>query len=531
MSTTHSQPRHFVAIDMGSNSFHLVIAREQDGSLQILHKEKQQVQLATGLDGQNVLSDAAIERGLNCLRDFNQRFSNLDQAQVRLVATHTLRVAKNRQQFIDAALAIMPYPVEVIPGHEEARLIYNGIAQSQVLGARNLVIDIGGGSTEVVLGKKNTPTHLSSLRCGCVSFNERFFPGGHITPAAFRAAQSAADKQFASLSKEYFSGNWDLVLGSSGTVKALCEAIQEEHGDEIITLPRLKQLKLTLIKYGHIEQIHFANVDEKRTPLLPAGLAILISFFRRLPIEQLEFSPGALREGVLYELAKIGQYQDIRHRTVDSIAQLYHIDISHAHKVRDTAMMMFEQVADEWQLRPYARLLAYAATLHEIGLHINSKALHKHGAYIISNSDLPGFSEALQRDLALLIANHRKKPYALLATELDPHHKLTLIRLLCLLRLAILLHLGRIAKSFSLEQIQVTPDGLMLVLPGHKRKISLFMKDLQREQKHMATLGMHLGIVSHLPSASLANPAHQLTADAAIVPISTTNTPPSDNVN
>ncbi|ASK68983.1 Exopolyphosphatase [Shewanella putrefaciens] len=498
MVATHSQPRHFVAIDMGSNSFHLVIAREQDGSLQILHKEKQQVQLATGLNAQNILSVDAIERGLNCLRDFNQRFSNLDQAQVRLVATHTLRVAKNREQFIEAALSIMPYPVEVISGHEEARLIYNGIAQSQVLGKRNIVIDIGGGSTEVVLGQKNTPTHLSSLRCGCVSFNERFFIDGQITPASFRGAQSAADKQFASLSKEYFSGDWDLVLGSSGTVKAICEAIQEDHGDEIVTLARLKQLKLKLIKCGHISQVHFANVDDKRTPLVPAGLAILISFFRRLPIEQLEFSPGALREGVLYELAKIGQYQDIRHRTVESIAQLYHVDMPHAAKVRDTAMALFEQVADEWGLRPHARLLSYAATLHEIGLHINSKALHKHGAYIISNSDLPGFSEALQQDLARLIANHRKKPNELLLAELEPGHKLTLIRLACLLRLAVLVHLGRIAKALVLEKIQVVPDGLMLVLPSHKRKISLFMKDLQREQKQMAALGMQLRLVSSL---------------------------------
>lgn len=485
---------------MGSNSFHLVIAREQDGSLQILHKEKQQVQLATGLDTQNMLSQEAMERGLNCLRDFNQRFSNLDQAQVRLVATHTLRVAKNREQFIEAALAILPYPVEVISGHEEARLIYNGIAQSQVLGKRNLVIDIGGGSTEVVLGQKNTPTHLSSLRCGCVSFNERFFPNGHITPASFRAAQSAADKQFASLSKEYFSGHWDLVLGSSGTVKAICEAVQEDHGDEVITLTRLKQLKLKLIRIGHIDHVQFTHVDNKRTPLISAGLAILISFFRRLPVEKLEFSPGALREGVLYELAKIGQYQDIRHRTVDSIAQLYHIDMPHAIKVRDTAMALFEQVADEWQLRPHARLLAYAATLHEIGLHINSRALHKHGAYIISNSDMPGFSEALQQDLARLIVNHRKKPYELMLAELEPNHKLTLIRLLCLLRLAVLLNLGRIAKSLILEQIQVIPDGVMLVLPSHKRKISLFMKDLQREQKQMAALGINLRLVSSIAS-------------------------------
>lgn len=492
---SRAQSRHFVAIDMGSNSFHLVIAREQDGSLQILHKEKQQVQLAIGLDNDNNLSADAIERGLNCLRDFNQRFSNLDQAQVRLVATHTLRIAKNRDHFINAALAIMPYPVEVISGHEEARLIYNGIAQSQVLAKRNIVIDIGGGSTEVVLGHKNTPTQLSSLRCGCVSFNERFFVDGNITPAAFRAALSAADKQFSLLSKDYFSGGWDLVLGSSGTVKAICEAIQTLYGDETITLARLKGLKSQLLQAGHIDQIHFDNVDDKRIALLPAGLAILISFFRRLPVQKLEFSVGALREGVLYELAKIGQYQDIRHRTVDSIAQLYHIDMRHAAKVRDSAMTLFEQAADVWQLRSHARLLAYAAALHEIGLHINSKALHKHGAYIINNSDLPGFSEALQQDLALLIGSHRKKPNEALLNTLEPNHRLALMRLLCLLRLAVLLNLGRIAKTLTLDKVDAKPDELVLYLPSQKRKISLFIKDLQREQKQMLALGMKLTLV------------------------------------
>ncbi len=496
MVATHSQPRHFVAIDMGSNSFHLVIAREQDGSLQVLHKEKQQILLAAGLDEHYHLSAEAIERGLNCLRDFNQRFSNLDETQVRLVATYTLRVAKNREQFIEAARCIMPYPVEVISGHEEARLIYNGIAQSQILGKRNIVIDIGGGSTEVVIGEQTTPTLLSSLRCGCVSFNERFFIQGQLSPAAFKAAQSAADKQFASLSKEYFSADWDLVLGSSGTIKAICEALLEEYGDETLTLPRLKRLKDKLIQAAHINQLKFAHVDDKRLGLIPAGLAILISFFKRLNISKLVFTPGALREGVLYELAKIGQYQDIRQRTVESIAQLYHVDMAHGIKVRNTAMALFEQVADIWALRSHARLLSYAALLHELGLHINSRSLHKHGAYIISNSDLPGFSQSLQQDLACLIANHRKKPKQLLMAELEPGHKQALIRLVCLLRLAVLLHLGRIAKPFVLDKIQASEDGLRLILPYSKRKIGMLLKDLQREQKQMATLGIELQLAS-----------------------------------
>ncbi|QSX39035.1 Ppx/GppA phosphatase family protein [Shewanella sedimentimangrovi] len=476
---------------MGSNSFHLVIAREQDGSLQILHKEKQQVQLAQGLSPDGILSSDAMERGLNCLRDFSQRFSNLCETQVRLVATHTLRVARNRDAFVSAALKIIPYPIEIIPGHEEARLIYSGIAQSQVLGKRNLVIDIGGGSTEVVIGEKNQPMQLSSLRCGCVSYNERFFADGQLTLAAFRAAQSAADKQFASLSKEYFSGNWEMVLGSSGSVKAICEALAELYGDETVTLSRLKELKLRLVQWGEISQVQLANVEARRVPLVPAGLAILISFFRRLGIGRLDFTQGALREGVLYELAGIGQYQDIRQRTVESIAQLYHVDQQHAAKVRDTVMAQFEQVADDWQLRPHARLLSYAASLHEIGIHINSRGHHKHGAYIIAHSDLPGFSQDLQRDLALLIANHRKKPDLEAIGTLEPGHRLAMVRLLALLRLGVLTHLGRIAPPLTLKCSAIDGEQL-LVRPQKGTKFNLLLKDLQREQKRFATLGLKL---------------------------------------
>ncbi|RLV60662.1 exopolyphosphatase [Parashewanella curva] len=484
--------KHFVAIDMGSNSFHLVIAREQDGSLQILHKEKQQVKLAQGLNHKNQLSQEAIERGVNCLKDFAQRFSELEQTQVRPVATHTLRVATNVNEFLQAARNVLPYPIEIISGHEEARLIYSGIAQNQVLTQRNLVIDIGGGSTEVVIGKKTKPTHLSSLRCGCVSFHEHFFHHGELTKEHFKAAMTAADKQLATLSKTYFNTEWTTVLGSSGSVKAIVEAVKEVVGETELTLKNLKALKQHLIECKNIEQVFFENVEDRRTLLIPAALAILISCFKRLSISNLSFASSALREGVLYELAKIGQYQDVQLRTVQSIAKLYHVDFNHAHKVSNMAMDLFEHVADEWGIRDQARLLGFAASLHEIGIHINSRQHQKHGSYIISNSDLPGFSEQLQSDLATLIANHRKTPSITHFQTLAPQHKQSLIYLTCILRIAVLSNLGRIGCKFDFNKAHASENTLTLSLPHATKQSQLFIKDLRREQKRLALLDIEL---------------------------------------
>ncbi|MCL1039014.1 exopolyphosphatase [Shewanella submarina] len=480
----NTKPKHYIAIDMGSNSFHLVIAREQDGQLQIVHKEKQQVKLAQGLDDNNRLSDDAMQRGLDCLKDFTLRFANISNAEIRLVATYTLRVASNRSEFLTQARAAMPYPIEVISGHEEARLIYHGIAQSEMLKQNNLVIDIGGGSTEVIVGRHQKSCHLTSLSCGCVSYHEKFFKDGPLTQEQFHSAGLAADEEFASLSKAYFCQDWDLVLGSSGTVKAVAEVLNELYDDSEIILTNLKKLKRQLIEWGNLDG-RFSSIDERRTGILPAGLAILISFFRRLSVKSLKYTSGALREGVLYEMAQIGQYQDVRLRTVDSIARLYHVDPSHALRVRDTATQLFEQVADTWQLRDYGQLLAYAATLHEVGIHINSRAHQRHGAYIISNADLPGFDEELQQELASLIGNHRKRPDETLAEDTR------LARLTSILRLAVLLNLGRQGKSVTVR-INADANQLHIALPRGNRTIALLMADLEREARWLQPLGIEL---------------------------------------
>ncbi|WP_231919041.1 Ppx/GppA phosphatase family protein [Shewanella sp. UCD-FRSSP16_17] len=492
--------QHFVAIDMGSNSFHLVIAREQDGLLQVLHKEKRQVQLAKYLDNHNVLAEVAIENGVQCLKDFSQRFSNLAKAQVKIVATHTLRVAKNRQSFLTAARKVLPYPINVVSGHEEARLIYTGIAHSQVLEQKNIVIDIGGGSTEVIVGNEKRAKHLASLKCGCVSYNKRFFVNGHLTKEAFKQAIQAADKQFSGLSQVYFNQDWSLVLGSSGSAKAITLAISEvTDNGKGITSKNLLALKKHLINVGSIDKLEFELLDERRIPLLAAGLAILISFFRQLGIEHLQAAKGALREGVLYELAKIEQQDDIRQRTLSSLAQLYHADVNQASKVTKTALTLFEQVSNSWQLADYRWLLEGACQLHEIGISINSKSHHKHGSYILENSDLPGFNQQQQQMLALLVGNHRKKLNYPAMTIADEIQRQAFTRLLTLLRLAVLFNLGR--TSSSNQQIKVKAQQADLTIKFSQRKeqdkeaiqrSELLIQDLYAEQKKLATIGINL---------------------------------------
>ncbi|WP_445772852.1 exopolyphosphatase [Shewanella sp.] len=492
--TTPEQSLHFVAIDMGSNSFHLVIAREQHGSIQILHKEKRQVQLAKGLQPDGTLDDDAIDRGLACLTEFSQRFSDLEQTRVRLVATHTLRVATNRHKFIKAALNIIPYPIEIVSGHEEARLIYNGIMHSQTLTEQNLVIDIGGGSTEVIVGQAASTSHLASLKCGCVSYQQRFFDDGTLSKDNFKAAQSAADKQFSQLSNAYFKASWQLVLGSSGTVKAISEALQCLTGSvNILTLENLKTLKHYLIDVGHTNNIKLDNLDPKRIPLLAPGLSILISFFKRLSIKEMQVAQGALREGVLYELSQIEQLDGVKQRTVSSLAQLYHIDPVQAANVTSTIDHLFSQVATQWNISHYQWLLHDAAMLHEIGIQINSRAHQRHGGYIIQNSDLPGFNQLQQHLLALLVANQRKRINIDAINELNDDEQTLLIRLLVIFRLAMVMNLGRISNS--IEPITITVDEQTVtvsLVDGQRLQNHLLCRDLAQEQKKLALLGISL---------------------------------------
>lgn len=295
--------RYIAAIDLGSNSFHMVVAKVVGSDLQLVSRHKQRVRLASGLDSELNLSHSAMERALECLAMFAERLQGLDESNVRIAATHTLRRAKNAHLFIERAKEVMPFPIEIIPGEEEARLIYLGVAHTQVESNSKLVVDIGGGSTEMIIGQEFEPELLNSKQMGCVSFTEQYFKNGKLSGKNFNKAMLAAEQKLESIASAYRKKGWDIALGSSGTIKAIQEVLVGlGFEDGLITAKRLDTLIETLCNFDSIEEIELTGLTEERKPVFAAGVAILSAIFKALRIEQMFFSDGALREGLLYEM-------------------------------------------------------------------------------------------------------------------------------------------------------------------------------------------------------------------------------------
>lgn len=381
------KPQEFAAIDLGSNSFHMVIARVVDGAMQVLGRLKQRVHLADGLDAQHNLSEEAMERGLACLALFAERLQGFSPSNVTIVGTHTLREAVNAETFLQRAAEVIPYPIEVISGHEEARLIFMGVEHTQPEKGRKLVIDIGGGSTELVIGEDFEPQLVESRRMGCVSFAQLYFPKGEISRENFRRARLAAAQKLETLAWQYRLHGWQYALGASGTIKAACEVLQAmDEKEKLITPERLEKLYDEVMKHKSFAALSLPGLSEERKGVFVPGLAILCGVFDALAIRELRLSDGALREGVLYEMEGRFRHQDIRSRTAQSLANHYAIDSDQARRVLDTT----EQLYLQWREQnpklanpQLAALLKWAAMLHEVGLTINHSALQRHSAYIL----------------------------------------------------------------------------------------------------------------------------------------------------
>lgn len=482
--------QEIAAIDLGSNSFHLIIARIVNGSLQVLGRVKQRVHLADGLNEQHHLSEEAIERGLNCLSLFAERLQGFSVENVRIVATHTLRIATNSEEFLQRAATIIPYPIEIISGQEEARLIYMGVAHTQPEKGRKLVIDIGGGSTELVIGEEFNPILAESRRMGCISYTQQFFPKREISKSAFKAAQQAAEQQLENLSYHYRNKGWEFALGASGTIKAthgMLIAKGKKNG--LITPSRLQQIIDDVLHFKHIDDINLPGLSEERREVFVAGLAILAALFNRLKIKELNLSNGALREGVLYEMENRFRHQDIRERTTNSLVEHYNIDRQQADRVLNTTQHLY----DQWKKQnsdlvnpELEALLKWSAMLHEIGLSINYSNIQRHSAYILQNSNLPGFNQEHQLLLATLAKFQRK---SIRLEELPLFYlikKRQLIPLIQLFRLAVLLNNQR-QSTTAPETLRLLSDGyhVTLVFPRDYLKVNSLVKvDLEREQDY-----------------------------------------------
>lgn len=488
------KPQEFAAIDLGSNSFHMVIARVVDGAMQVLGRLKQRVHLADGLDANNVLSEEAIQRGLNCLALFAERLQGFSAANVTIVGTHTLRQAVNAEDFLQRAADVIPYPIEVISGHEEARLIFMGVEHTQPEKGRKLVIDIGGGSTELVIGEDFEPKLVESRRMGCVSFAQLYFPQGTISKENFRRARLAATQKLETLAWQYRLLGWQYALGASGTIKAACEVLLAMgEKEKIVTPERLEMLYEEVIKHRSFDALSLPGLSEDRKAVFVPGLAILCGVFDALAIRELRLSDGALREGVLYEMEGRFRHQDIRSRTAQSLANHYNIDTDQARRVLETTEQLYLQWKDQnakLANPQLAALLKWAAMLHEVGLTINHSGMQRHSAYILQNTNLPGFNQDQQSLLAMLVRYHRK------AVKIEEMPRLTLFKkkqflpLVFLLRLGALLNNQRQATTKP-ESLQLTTDdgSWTLTFPnGYFAQNNLVQLDLEREQAYWQEL-------------------------------------------
>jgi len=492
---------YLAAVDLGSNSFHMVIAREVAGVPAVVDRIREPVQLALGLDEKGRLDADAQERAIACLKRFGQRIRHVPRDRVRAIGTNTLRLAKRAHRFLARAEAALGHPIEVVSGAEEARLIYLGVAHdvSDDTG-RRLVVDIGGGSTEVVLGERFEVQEAHSLYVGCVGFTRRYFPGGEIRRAGFDEAILAARTEVQTIERGFRALGWERALGASGTIRSTWDVLRENGwGNRGITPEGLRRLRKALLAAGHVRDVRIAGLTPDRAPVYPGGLAILIALFDGLGIERLEASEGALREGTLYDLLGRIRHEDVRERTIRIFQERYQVDRGQAARVEKTALALLAETAPGWGLDPeqVGRFLVWAARLHEIGLALSYGHHHHHGAYLVQGSDMPGFSRDDQNLLAAVIGGHRRHARRRdLRTLHGPRRRLA-VRLSLLLRVAVLLHRERVARPLPPLHLTGRPRSLRVRFPaGWLDAHPLTRIDLEREAAHAERLGIRLDVGS-----------------------------------
>lgn len=493
MATTET----IAAVDLGSNSFHMKVARVADGQLAVIDRMRDTVRLAAGLDESERLSEKVCQRALVTLERFGQRLRNIPTDNVRAVGTNTLRRVVNGDAFLADAQAALGHPIEIISGREEARLIYLGVAHSSAQDTgRRLVVDIGGGSTELIIGRQFETLRTESLDIGCVGTSREFFPDGIIDARRFREAELAARQELEGVEKSYRRLGWDAAIGASGTTRNVWQVLQAQAWSrKNITAKGLKRLRDALIQAGHIESFDLPGLQPERAPVFAGGVAILAAVFDALGVKAMSCSDGALREGLLYDLiGRLGDH-DVREATIDDLAGRYRAEEDQARRVALSAGFLLEQVADSWGLEEqrYTHLLEWAARLHEIGLDIAHSEYHKHGAYILRNADLPGFSRQEQAEVAALVHVHRRKFDPRRFDDLPRDHRSSLLLLAILLRIAVVLHRGRQDVDLTGVDVEVGEGWLRLTFVGEwLGEHPLTKADLVREKSYLKAIGMEL---------------------------------------
>ncbi len=439
----------FATVDLGSNSFRLQICREYDGQLQVVDSIKEMVRFAAGLDENKNIIPIAAERALSCLAKFGERLRDFPEEQVRTVATNTFRVARNIDDFLPAAEKALGFPIEVIAGREEARLIYLGVKHTLPPSNKNmLVIDIGGGSTEFVIGNELQPDITESLNLGCVSYSLKYFPTQKINSEQFNNAIHAARSEIQRIAPFLKEHGWDFAMGTSGTARSIRDIITNQNEDaDTITLAKMREIAQHIIASGGVRKAKLVGLKADRIEVFTGGLAVMIAAFEELDIQSMSVTDAALRDGVLYDLIGRGLDNDMRAETVTQFQERYHTDTEQAKRVEDIALQCLTGLQDQFNaedFKEWSQFLRWAARLHEIGLSIAHTGYHKHSAYIIEHADMPGFSKQEQVLLSKIILGHRGDTKKLL----DIQHKNNYLMAILSLRIAALFCRGRKEINF-----------------------------------------------------------------------------------
>lgn len=491
-------PETVAAVDLGSNSFHMIVCSLNNGKLQTLDRIKEMVRLASGLDRKNYLDERTQERALGCLERFGQRLRHFPPHSVRAVGTSALRIAKNSQQFLEKAEAALNHPIHIISGIEEARLIYQGVAHNLASKANlRLVMDIGGGSTEYIIGTGFTPKVKESTRMGCVLVSNAFFKDGKLSKNAFNKASLFAEQQLEPIQKQFHRTNWDEAIGSSGSLRAIDKVLQAKGwSNNGITRDGLEQLVNYLTQCGHVNDVLLPDIDAQRLPVFPGGVAIIHATFKSLGIEQMTVSDGALREGLIQDLLGRIYDHDIRSTTVQTLADRYHTDKEHASRVKQTIRFMLKQLGNEIfgnNHEHVIQFLDWAADLHEMGHDIAHGHYHRHSAYIIEHGDFAGFSRQDQILLSVIVGAHRRKIIRSVFNNLPaPWNEDALIATV-ILRLSVLLHRSRQAFDLPDFHLSISNARVRLRFPEHwLSQAPLTQADLVHEADYLKSAGFKL---------------------------------------
>jgi exopolyphosphatase/guanosine-5'-triphosphate,3'-diphosphate pyrophosphatase len=489
----------YATVDLGSNSFHLLVARREHGELRVIDRIKEMVRLGGGLDQDGQLDPDVQQRAFACLARFGQRLRGIPPDNLRAVGTQTFRRMKNANTFLMVAETALGCSIDIIAGREEARLIYIGVTEG-VPGhdSRRLVIDIGGGSTELVIGEGVEPLELESLQYGCVSLTRQFFGDGKITRKRWKKAVRSVMADLQELQLRYRQTGWELAIGSSGTIKAVEEICRLQGWvEKDINIDALYFLRDKLLKFGTIESVKLPGLSERRHPVLIGGLTMLIACFKALGLDSLKVSPYALREGVLNDMLGRRDNKDPRAKTVTAFMARYSVDQAQVERVKRIALKTCEKISDGMFLRQVHRdLLAWAADLHETGLGVSHSQFQQHSGYLVENSDMAGFSRQEQLFLAALVRHHRRPVPENYADKLPTRLLEPLRMTLFCLRFASVL--CRTRDDRSIPSFKLSGTDNVITVDFHvdwKAHHPLTMMDLRQESEQLKAIGLDFRVI------------------------------------